>query len=97
MNNVSERNIIDSMISTGALVPNPKNGEIYVVLSRGALAYNPAKQAAFDFLSQFDGRTYAGLNVTKKKHKVYNSDEVADAITLTDPTFKPEWMRVLGF
>ena len=93
---MTEIQIINNMLETGALVRNESNGDIYLVLSDGALAVNPAKQACFDFLRQFNGSTYGGLDVREFQHKLNKTGIVVPAIKLTDPLRKPDWMKVLG-
>lgn len=89
-----QKAIVSGMIADGTLVENKANGEKYIVLSEKAVSFNPRKLLGYELLSKFT--TFAGFDVELHNHTVYGTDEVAKAVKLKDPGYKPEWMIAAG-
>lgn len=87
-----EQSIYDNMIATSALSVNKAQTESYISLSDKAIEINPLRVDAFNFLSKYDGKTFAGRQVTVKKHTNVITGEVTDAVSLTET---PEWVKLI--
>jgi len=85
--------VYDSMLSTGTLYMNKINTECSISLSQRQLEIDPNRQTAYNFLSKYDGKTFAGRLVTVKKHTIQATGEIVDAISLSEA---PEWLSLIS-
>ena len=87
-----EQAIYDSLVVTNVLAFNKQGTESYVTLSTKSLEIDPNRKTAFEFLSKYDGKVFAGRRVTKKKHTIQSTGEICDAISLAE---LPEWIKLI--
>lgn len=88
-----EEAVYNSLVETNVLAFNKSGTESYVTLGAKSLEIDPNRKTAFEFLSKYDGKVFAGRRVTKKKHTILGTGEICDAVSLTEI---PEWMKLIG-